>query len=203
MYFTARYATAKFSIMVLFIYALVCLLPGNAHAQKLSIVSPSKQTTASAQQEIALDDPLGRSTPQGTLLGFMKNVNREDYEQAAEYLDTKQPPRRAQQLANQLQSILNKGLSAPPPKPSNKPEGNLEDGLKPNRELIGTTKTSSGSYDILLERIQRNDDPPVWLFSSSTLKVVPEIYRELGYSQAEKFIPQFLRDYKLLEYPVW
>ena len=155
------------------------------------------------QQEAALDDPLGRSTPQGTLLGFMKDVNRENYERAAEYLDTKQPPRRAQQLASQLQTILNQGLSGNLSKLSNKPEGDLEDGLKPNRERIGVAKTSSKTYDILLEQIQRGDDPPVWLFSGETLKLVPEIHRDLEYNRAEQYVPKPLRDYKLFNYPAW
>ena len=187
----------KTVIIILAVYIITCFLSENVYAQRPPIISPSKETTAPIQQESVLDDPLGRSTPEGTLIGFMKDVDREDHERAAEYLDTKQPLKWAQQLASQLQIILNQGLSGPLPKLSNKPEGNLGDGLKPNHERIGVVKTSSGIYDITLERIQRGNDPPVWLFSSATLKLVPEIYRNLGYYRAEKYIPKFLQDYKL------
>lgn len=181
----------------------VWLLTERACAQQVPGVSTSKETTAPAQQEVALDDPLGRSTPHGTLIGFMKDVDREDYERAVEYLDTRQPAKRAEQLARELQVILNVGLSGYLGKVSTKPEGDLQDDLKPDRERIGIARTSSGTYDIMLERVQRGTDPPVWLFSSDTLKLVPEIYRDLRHSRAEQHIPKFLREHKFFNYPAW
>lgn len=176
----------------------------SVYAQKPSVSTPpSKETAQTNQQETVLDDPLGRSTPLGTVLGFMKSVDKEDYERAVEYLDTKQPPKRAQQLAEELQVILNWGLSGHIPKLSNKAEGDLEDGLKPNRERIGVVKTSKGSYDITLERVQRGTDPHVWLFSSETLKQLPEIHRDFDYDQVERYVPSFLQNKKLFHYPLW
>jgi len=154
-------------------------------------------------QQTILDDPLGRNTPQGTVFGFMKAVNREDYERAVEYLDTKQPPKRAQQLARDLLFILDRGLSASLPKLSKKPEGNLDDLPAPNHEKIGDVKTESGSYDIVLDRVQKGNDPPVWLFSSQTLRQVPEIYEGLGDYWAEPYIPKPLIKTRFLGYPVW
>ena len=201
--FKAGNITSKTLIILLAIFLALSFLPDNAFAQKLPPLSVSKENSAPAKQEVALDDPLGRSTPQGTLLGFIRDVDREDYERAAEYLDTRQPPKRAQQLASQLSSVLNHGLSGYLPKLSNKPEGNLEDGLRPNQEKIGVVKTFSGNYDIILERVQRGDDPPVWLFSANTLKFVPEMYRDLGHDRVKQYIPKALRSYKLFEYPAW
>jgi MscS family membrane protein len=201
--FMARHVPTKIVLIILSICIAACLSAENLYAQKIPLFSTTKEDKAPPQQEPALDDPLGRSTPQGTLLGFMKDMDREDYERAAEYLDTKQPPKRAQQLARQLHTVLNQGLSGHIPKLSSRPEGDLEDGLKPNRERIGAAKTSSGAYDIILERVQRGDDPPLWLFSTQTLKVVPEIYRELGYDWAERYVPQVLKDYKVFKYPAW
>ena len=154
------------------------------------------------QKDVILDDPLGRSTPQGTVIGFIKSVDKEDYERAIEYLDTKQPPKRAQQLAEQLQVILNWGLADKFPKLSNKAEGDLEDGLKPNKERIGTVKTSTGAYDITLERVQRGTDPHVWLFSSETLRHLPEVHRDFEYDRIEHYVPKFLKDTKTFQLPV-
>jgi len=176
----------------------------NLYAQKSSISLSPKELAFSGQQQVEiLDDPLGRSTPQGTLLGFMKYAERENYDRAIEFLNTKQPPRRARELASQLQRILNKGFSGNFTKLSNKPEGNLVDGLKPNREKIGTAETSSGSHDIILERVQNGEEPAVWLFSSETLKLVPEIYRDIEYDLIERYIPESIQNYKLFEYPLW
>ena len=200
--------TMSFNLKKILVTLAICIalsiLPFSAYAQKPSVpTSPSKETVPANQKEAVLDDPLGRSTPLGTVLGFMKSVDKEDYERAVEYLDTKQPPKRAQQLAEELQVILNWGLSGHIPKLSNKAEGDLEDGLKPNRERIGVVKTSTGSYDITLERVQRGTDPYVWLFSSETLKQLPEIHRDFDYDRVERYVPSFLQDKKLFHYPLW
>ena len=75
--------------------------------------------------------------------------------------------------------------------------------LPPNREKIGMVKAESGSYDIMLDRVQRGSDPPIWLFSSRTLRQVPEIYEGLGDSWIAPFIPKVLIETRFLRYPVW
>ena len=189
----------RLSVLILALFAVAGLAaekPGPLPASK-----PGRQQAL--PQEAILDDPLGRSTPEGTVLGFMKAVGRDDYERAVEYLDTKQPPKRAQELTRELELILNRGLSANLTRLSKKPEGILDDTLRPNREKIGVVKTESGIYDILLDRVQRGNDPPVWLFSSETLRQVPEIYEELGHHWAEAYIPTLFRRPQVLGQPLW
>ena len=145
----------RLSVLILALFAVAGLAaekPGPLPASK-----PGRQQAL--PQEAILDDPLGRSTPEGTVLGFMKAVGRDDYERAVEYLDTKQPPKRAQELTRELELILNRGLSANLTRLSKKPEGILDDTLRPNREKIGVVKTESGIYDILLDRVQREMIP--------------------------------------------
>jgi MscS family membrane protein len=198
----------KVNLNKTFVTLLICIFfsmfSASVYAQKPApSTSSSKEAAKPVQQETALDDPLGRSTPQGTVLGFMKAMDREDYERAVEYLDTKQPSKRAQQLAEELQNILNWGFSGYIPKLSYKPEGDLEDGLKSNRERIGVIKTSTGNYDIMLERVQRGTDPPVWLFSAETLRQLPNIHMDFQHDRIEQYVPNFLRDKKLFNYPLW
>ena len=198
----------SFNLKKIFVALAICIalsiLSMSAHAQKPSVpISPLKEAAPANQKEVVLDDPLGRSTPQGTVIGFIKSIARDDYERAIEYLDTKQPPKRAQQLAEQLQVVLNWGLAGKLPKISNKAEGDLEDGLKPNKERIGTVKTSTGAFDIVLERVQREADPPVWLFSSETLRHLPEVHRDFEYDRIEHYVPKYLRDVRLFNYPLW
>ena len=140
--------------------------------------------------------------PRALSWAFIKSVDKEDYERAVEYLDTKQPSKRAQQLAEELQNILNWGFSGHIPKLSHKPEGDLEDGLKSNRERIGVIKTSTGNYDIMLERVQRGTDPPVWLFSAETLRQLPDIHRDFQHDRIEQYVPNFLRDKKTIQLSV-
>ena len=198
----------KVNLNKTFVTLLICIFfsmfSASVYAQKPSpSTSQSKEAAPTNQKDVILDDPLGRSTPQGTVIGFIKSVDKEDYERATEYLDTKQPPKRAQQLAEQLQVVLNLGLAGQFPKLSNKAEGDLEDGLKPNKERIGTVKTSTGAFDIILERVQRGTDPHVWLFSSETLRHLPEVHRDFEYNRVEHYVPKYLRDVRLFNYPLW
>ncbi|MGE5842905.1 MAG: mechanosensitive ion channel family protein [Deltaproteobacteria bacterium] len=183
---------------------ILALFAGVGYTAEKSGPSPaSKQGGRPSAQEAVLDDPLGRSTPQGTVIGFMKAVEQEDYERAVDYLDTKQPPKRAQQLARELLFILDRGLSGSLPNLSKKPEGNLDDMLPPNREKVGVVKTESGSYDIELDRAQKGNESPIWLFSSQTLRQVPQIYEGLGDYRMERYLPKSLIETRLFGYPAW
>ena len=149
------------------------------------------------------DDPLGRSTPQGTVLGFIKAATQGEYEQALQYLDTKKRGVSAQKLVDALRIILDRGFSGKLAALSSKPEGNLDDNLPPSKERIGTVETSSGRLDILLERIQRGNTPAIWLFSAETLAGVPEIYQELEVHNLEDYLPKFLVNTWFLWFPLW
>jgi len=160
-------------------------------------------TKGPVQAEATYDDPLGRSTPQGTALGFLRSMQREDFERAIDYLDTRQTGKRAEQLARELNYVLNEGMSTITTALSVKPEGNLQDNLPDNRELVGTVKTKRGEYKILLERVQKENNPPVWLFSSETLKLVPKIYEEIDVPWLERHLPAAVTEYYLAGHPLY
>ncbi len=176
------------------------LVSGASAAEKNA---PAAALKGSLQAEATYDDPLGRSTPQGTVVGFLKAVQREDYERAADYLDTRQTGKRAEQLALELNYILNEGMATVTTALSIKPEGNLQDNLPDNRELVGTVKTKRGEYKILLERVQKENNPPVWLFASETLKLVPQIYEDLDVPWLERKLPSAVTETRLAGQPLY
>jgi MscS family membrane protein len=154
-------------------------------------------------REESSEDRLGRSTPRGTLLGFMRAADSEDYDRAVSYLETSQQGDLARELAKQLQVVLNRGSSIDLDKLSGKPEGNLLDTQNPNRELIGLAKTSTGDLPLWLQRVQRQNNPPIWLFSRDTLQHVPEAYKYLENSPGiERNLPSGLTA-ELLSRPLW
>ena len=155
------------------------------------------------QVEATYDDPLGRSTPQGTVVGFLKAIQRQDFERTVDYLETRQTGRRAEQLAYELNYILNEGMSTVTTALSIKPEGNLQDNLPDNRELVGTVKTKRGEYRILLERVQKENNPPVWLFASETLKLVPQIYEEIDIPWLERHLPPAMTETRIAGQPLY
>ena len=167
-------------IRVTFVFLLLMSLPaGGFPAEKPGLFPGAKEETRPAKPEKAPEDPLGRGTPQGTVFGFIKSATQEDYDRAIRYLETNKRGPAAQKIIYALHVILERGFSGKLPILSSKPEGNLEDNLPSTRERIGTVQTQSGSWDIFLDRVQRGDNPPIWVFSARTLAKVPEIYQGL------------------------
>jgi MscS family membrane protein len=185
---------------VLAVLLAACVAGGASAAEKAAPVAAPKEP---AQAEATYDDPLGRSTPQGAVVGFLKAMQREDYERAVDYLNTRQTGKRAQELAVELNHILNEGLSTVTTSLSIRPEGNLQDGLPVNSEMVGTVRTQKGEYKILLEHVQKENNPPVWLFSSESLKLVPQIYEEIDVPWLERHLPATLTDNRLAGHPLY
>jgi len=191
--------------VVIFLVSCLGATGWTAQPPRVSIETKEK-TQRPAEPEAApvvYNDPLGRSTPQGTVLGFIKAAAQEDYEQALRYLDTRTTGTAAQKLIAGLQAILEGGFSGNLAVLSNKPEGSLDDDLLPTVERVGTVKTASGSIDILLERLQRGKEPPIWLFSAATLTRVPGIQRELDVRSLDDYLPRFLVSTWFLWFPLW
>jgi MscS family membrane protein len=163
---------------------------------------PGAPKRVAEPQTEASDDPLGRGTPRGTVLGFFKAVGKEDYDEAAGYLDTKQKGDLAQKLAQELKTILDKEGSIDIKNLSRRPEGDAASS-QPNRYLAGVVTSSSGKVEIWLDRVKRGDDPPIWLFSRETLKQIPDLYDEIDTtSSIEHSMPDWLK-LKVLWMPLW
>ncbi|OPY03976.1 MAG: Low conductance mechanosensitive channel YnaI [Syntrophaceae bacterium PtaB.Bin038] len=177
------------------------VIAAGAHAAEKA--APAAPQAGPAPAEATYDDPLGRSTPQGTVLGFIRAMQRGDHERAVDYLDTRQTGKRAQQLAAELEYILDMAVSVSAVALSGKPEGNLNDGLPVNREKVGTVKTRRGEYRILLERVQKENNPPVWLFASETLKLVPQIYEEVDIPWLERKLPAAVTETRVAGQPLY
>src|SRR5262245_4594938 len=108
--------------------------------------------SGSATTQVA-EDPLGRDTPRGAVLGFIRAIERENYELAAQYLDSRPKTQDRQELAQQLGEVLNRKLSTSLDMLSRKAEGDLEDGLANNLERVGIVRSESGEVEILLGRV--------------------------------------------------
>ena len=179
------------------ILALLALLPAAVD------LAPAAAPPAPPAPREAAQDPLGRDTPRGTVLGFIKAAQAEDYARAAEYLDSRYPAARTQQLARELKVVLDRELSAMVALLSAKPEGDPDAGPRPNRQLIGRVTTDAGSLDILLDRVQRGQAPPVWLFSWDTLRGIPVVYAEIGPPWIESYLPRVVVESRVLGFPLW
>ena len=134
---------------------------------------------------------------------FLKVIQKEDYERATEYLDSRLKLPERQELARKLGVVLDRKLSSNLVALSDKPDGKLDDGLRPNRDLLGVIPSDSGNVDILLDRVQLGKDRPIWLFSSESLREVPRLYGELEETWFERYVPGPLRTRRWLSIPLY
>jgi MscS family membrane protein len=149
------------------------------------------------------EDPLGRGTPYGTVIGFLQAANKGDYELASNYLEGKQSARRKAELARKLHVVLNRGVKTGPDDLSKAPEGSLDDGLPANLEKVGTATFGDESLDIVLHLTKTADTPPLWLFSAETLLGVTAAADQLDLPWTEAIWPESFRDIRFLSYPLF
>ena len=173
---------------VLFLGVLLCC-PTWAQVRPPASVSAVPQP---ASQPEAPKDSLGRTTPRGTVLGFLTAARKGDNELAAQYLNTRLRDKAATDLAHQLYVVLDRRLPARLYQLSDKPEGSVSDPLKPDHELVGTISSDKGDVNIVLERVDRGKSGRLWLFSSKTLDSIPDLYEETNVVSPEDVLPAFL-----------
>jgi MscS family membrane protein len=148
-------------------------------------------------------DALGRTTPQGTVLGFLIAARKGDDELAARYLNTTLHGEGATVLAHQLFTVLNRRLPPRLNQLSDKPEGSLADPLEPEQELVGTVSSDNRKLDIFVERIDRGKSGSVWLFSRKTLDSIPDLYEEINVVPVESVLPEALVNARLVGVPLF
>lgn len=142
-----------------------------------------------AGPQLPVTDPLGRQTPNGTVIGFLGSAGRGDYERAAKYLDTRLPSSRAQELAQQLKVLIDRGLTVDVDRISRNPEGSRDERVGKDRELLGTIQGEGGELRVVLVRVRLATEAPVWLFSADTLRDVPVFHEAYQPSFLERLFP--------------
>jgi MscS family membrane protein len=178
-----------FGACLLFVGFLSCV---NAWAQP---VVPGT-APVSVQPEVP-EDALGRTTPRGTVLGFLTAARNGKDETAALYLNTRLRGKAAAVLAHQLSVVLDRRLPARLNQLSDQRAGSMTD-AKPGVDVVGTITSGSGDVDIVVERVGT-----LWLFSSRTLDAIPDLYDEVNAVPVENVIPQFLGEMRIARIPLY
>jgi MscS family membrane protein len=171
-------------------------------AFSIPALGASAPAAKSAEQPLP-EDPLGRSTPYGAVIGFLQAANKGDYELASKYLEGKQSARRKADLARNLHVVLNRGLKIGPDDLSKAAAGTLDDGLAANLEKVGTATFGSESLDVVLRLTKAPDAAPLWLFSTETLLGVAAAADQLEAPWAEAIWPESFREIRFLSYPLF
>jgi MscS family membrane protein len=163
---------------------------------------PASQTAAPKPA-----DPLGRTSPQESMLHFLEACHAKDYTKAAHYLDLRHMPpadvaKQGPALATQLEDLLDDtpfDITAL----SRDPEGDTSDGLDSSRERLDTFHVDGQDLELQLERVQLRPGLRVWLVAADSLPLIPQAHQLIQETGFEKRLPQPLVTFELFDTPVW
>jgi len=162
----------------------------SAAAQGQNAPAPNAAPAAAQQAQQPSEDALGRSTPRGTVLGFLSAARKGDNELARQYLGARASGAAGEELAHQLFVVLDARLPARLTQLSDDPQGSRRNPLEPDVEIVGTVSGSTGDVDVVLERRPAKTGP-IWVFSNPTLEAVPGLYAEVEDARQRRLRPQF------------
>lgn len=168
-----------------------------AVAQLPSVTTKSAAPAPAIQQQVS--DSLGRSTPRGTILGFVKAADRDDFATAVQYLQVPgKPKHETETLARDLKALMNRYFSRPLALISDSPEGEVQDALPLDHERVGSFKIDDQKVDVVLVRVADAQSGRIWLISSDTLANVPELFETIEENWIERFMPELLLNHAVL-----
>ena len=181
----------------------VILYAGTFIAEAKQATHPAAAPTVSS----APSDPmgLGRETPRGTVIGFIRAAQSENYELATQFFELRRraPVESEQELAQQLLAILNARFVGSLDSITNDPAGREDGGPPREQVVVGGTRGLSESFPIYLVHNEIGRGAKGWLIARQTLEQVPEVYDSLRFPQLEKRLPHFLVKGRFLSMPFW
>lgn len=189
------YVLQKICLVLVFVVGCVPMV----HAQ--TPLRPAANAPAAPSDPLEL----GRDTPRGTVVGFIRAAQFENYDLAVQYFE---PRRRAniepeRELAQQLLAILNARFRGSLDSITSDPNGRQDNEPPRDQIVVGVTRGLSESFPIYLVHEEVGRGAKVWLISRQTLDQVPEVYDSLRFAQLEKQLPKFLAKTRVLGMPLW
>jgi len=172
-----------------------------ASAQILPSVAPANPPKSDK-------DPLGRESPQSSVVAFLEAAHAQNYARAWRYIDLRSVPKSERlsdgtELAKQLQTILDRDTQFDVANLSLSPTGDLSDALPPDRERIDAFQVDGKTLELDLQRIALHSGISVWLFSSDSVPRIPSIAQMTDNSVIERNLPLPLVNLQLLGTPLW
>ena len=187
----------------LLLLVLAAALPGAAGSQVPSQVAGNE--TAPAEEAVV--DPFGRSTPSGTVTGYLQAIAEGDYELAGRFLHVRglrgsRRERGEAALARRFQAVLDReGEFLPRVGLSRAGEGALTDSLEPDLEKVGTLGSGTATKDLLLRRVEEADGRLVWLFSAESLAAAFSLEAPEAPVPAERWLPERVSEWQVAGAP--
>jgi MscS family membrane protein len=150
-------------------------------------------------------DPLGRTSPRGTVIGFLEAAHRGDLATAAQYLQMPEKDRRrsGSETAHQLQVLMDRSFSGHVSTITDRPEGRLGFTSAAGREKIGALQVEENQVDVILVRVPGEGGVQIWIFATETLNEVPDLFDQLPMNSIEQHLWPSLVNKQFLGAPLW
>lgn len=200
-------------------FPLGAAAPGGARAEATSAPAPTAEGSRAAAVDSLPRIAVGqgsspataepaRNVPRDVVIDFLDACRASDYHRAAAHLDLRRLNTAAREidgprLARELKVVLDQKLWIEPDLISDQAAGNLDDGLPPEFERVGSIATDRGSVDILLENVGHDPGDRHWRFAASTVARIPQLYGQFGNGLLERLLPAPLRQIRFLEAELW
>jgi MscS family membrane protein len=143
----------------------------------------------------AKTDPLGRETPRRAVMGLLKYAERQDFANAARYLEpTPGQDTNLIERAKQLQALHSK-FRGDIDLLSDDPDGTIEAGLPPGQVRSGVLVVGGTTADVILVRVDDPASGKIWLVSEETVAKIPQLYAQMeseGPTLADRIVPAAL-----------
>lgn len=164
----------------------------------------SNLLTTPSTAAITPSDPLGRTTPSGSVLGFLQAAQSGSYSIAAQYLQMSAARRQSEgeQIAIQLKAVMDTSFTGRVGT-FTQPEGTPQEGVPLGHQKIGTMSSGDVDVDLDLVRVSDPNSGKIWLISADTLAKVPELYEQVEARQVEHRLPGFLVKHEIGGMPLW
>jgi MscS family membrane protein len=169
-------------------------------AQLNNLLKPTAPSTSASSSS----DPLGRTTPSGTVLGFLQVAQDGNERVAADYLQMSAARRQSQgpEMAGKLKVLMDRAFVGSIRRISTRPDGDPEAGTT-DQQTVGVFSTHDADVPIVLVRVSDPNAGKIWLFSADTLSKVPELYDNVEAHQVENKLPQILVRTVFLGMQLW
>jgi MscS family membrane protein len=152
-------------------------------------------------------DPLGRDTPQSSILAFLEACHAREYSKALRYLDMRRmlPADRAKNgldLARQLEDLLD-DTPFDIATLSRSPEGDQSDNASATLQHLDSFRVDGKTLEMQMERVELKPGLKVWLVSANSVAMIPEAHQLVAETPFEKKLPQTLVTFEVFDTPVW
>ena len=180
---------------------LLFAVPAMAQENPLSAVTAQTKSPEPAKPV----DPLGRTNPRSTVLGFLQAAQSAQPDSAAQYFQASRSRRPAddQKIVHELKALMDRAFVGNINRITDLPEGTPQEGLSAAQERVGKVEVNDESVDLILTRVTDPVYGPIWVFSNETIAQLQELSGQLEAQQVETKLPQVLVRNVFLGLPLW